>query len=708
MSYLNTVLDDIETNLKLRPNSYNQMYNNYLSNNSYNRYQNNNRNNMFKEDEARNIIKNEMYSYNPNYNNINSEMQIRINQMHNDIQNLKNNLYNSNRIREEMTELNNKIFKIEVDTSSLEKNVKNNEDLYKNTIIEEQNNNEKIINKYNEIEEKYDGLNQKLNIIKEEQNNAGYELMTSIINNNNYNDEITKLENKLNNFLNEQNMKFNNTLTEIYNNFIENTSNKEKEINLIKSNIKNTQEMLNNIKTILSPMNEIPSIKANINEIEEKMKDASIKYEEIVKDQEDMNLKNNELHQSLLNVNKDINEINISINQNQANINDVKNNYIVKSELKEINKKIDSINEEINLLQDNFEKNKKMLNKANKELNNINNDMNDIIIKDEFDLEIKKNQNNFEEFKNSSNNKIDEYNSNYNKLLDKFNQYNEEEINSMISINKQFKEISDKVNINNNEIKKLVAENDNLYNNFFQIKDKFKIIDKNIFNLHSLEMHNINNKKEIEIINEKVDKLEKDLLVDKNVINKNDELQLENIESLDKFNNKLSNENELRQNRYSDLIKETKNNEVSIENQINEINKNLEKNMNEIINKLNEYKNQQIKENEQNMKDLEKINKGISAQIEEFENIKRSIKGNNGNDNKKLLERRLDSLETEINGWFDFSIKMDELIQQNMEENNIKLEEINNKMNIFRQNVSNKLKETKQYIDTTLDSLAIN
>ena len=43
-----------------------------------------------------------------------------------------------------------------------------------------------------------------------------------------------------------------------------------------------------------------------------------------------------------------------------------------------------------------------------------------------------------------------------------------------------------------------------------------------------------------------------------------------------------------------------------------------------------------------------------------------------------------------------------------MEENNIKLEEINNKMNIFRQNVSNKLKETKQYIDTTLDSLAIN
>ena len=44
------------------------------------------------------------------------------------------------------------------------------------------------------------------------------ELMTNEINENNYKQEISKSEDKLNKFLEESNLKFNNTLNEIYSN----------------------------------------------------------------------------------------------------------------------------------------------------------------------------------------------------------------------------------------------------------------------------------------------------------------------------------------------------------------------------------------------------------------------------------------------------------------------------------------------------------
>ena len=53
-------------------------------------------------------------------------------------------------------------------------------------------------------------MEEKVNKIKDEQNKVGNEIMNSIINNNNYEEEKLKLENKLNRFLDEQNEKFNN------------------------------------------------------------------------------------------------------------------------------------------------------------------------------------------------------------------------------------------------------------------------------------------------------------------------------------------------------------------------------------------------------------------------------------------------------------------------------------------------------------------
>ena len=189
--------------------------------------------------------------------------------------------------------------------------------------------------------------------------------------------------------------------------------------------------------------------------------------------------------------------------------------------------------------------------------------------------------------------------------------------------------------------------------------------------------------------------------------NEIDNLQLESLESLDNFNNKVNKENEIRENKYKELIKETQNNEMILENHINEINQKQEYNINEITNKLNEFKKQQFMLNEQNMKNIEQLNHGISEQIREYENIKQSLESDlNNNNNKKILETRINNLEREVDEWLEFSKKIDQLMVENMEENLEKIEEINSQMKNFRENVNNQFKEMKIYIDKTIDNFS--
>ena len=239
MSDLEEYIRQIEEKLKQRnmPN-----YNNYIQ------YNNINTNNINIQNEARNYIKREIYPYNNKYNSTRIEMQNGLNKLHQEIENLKNNEFNVEKINEDINNINSKLFKIEIDASNLEKNIQNNENLQKNSLIEEEKYNQYVINKYNEIEENYDEINKKVEIIKEEQNKVNMELMNSIKNDNNYEEEVTKFENKLNKFLEEQKKKFYNTLSEIYNNFQGNSSNDEQDIKIIKNNIDNAQEMINNIK----------------------------------------------------------------------------------------------------------------------------------------------------------------------------------------------------------------------------------------------------------------------------------------------------------------------------------------------------------------------------------------------------------------------------------------------------------------------------
>jgi hypothetical protein len=122
--------------------------------------------------------------------------------------------------------------------------------------------------------------------------------------------------------------------------------------------------------------------------------------------------------------------------------------------------------------------------------------------------------------------------------------------------------------MNNNDIKKIGSENNKIYDDFLQIKNKFKLVDKNIYNLNNLEKNNKTNEIEIQLIKEKIDKLEKDLLLNKNETDEVNELQTENLTSLENFNSKVINENESRENLYQEMIKESQNNNLMIENKI--------------------------------------------------------------------------------------------------------------------------------------------
>ena len=154
------------------------------------------------------------------------------------------------------------------------------------------------------------------------------------------------------------------------------------------------------------------------------------------------------------------------------------------------------------------------------------------------------------------------------------------------------------------------------------------------------------------------------------------------------------------------MIKESQNNNLMIENKIKELNQNQEMSLNEISNKLEDYKKQQIIINEQNNKEMEQLNKGISEQIKEFESIKRSLLDDKSN-NKKMVEKRIDNLGKEIDEWLEYSKKLHNLMEKNMEENETKLKDINNQMIDFRQDVNVKFNEMKMYVDTTLENYSI-
>ena len=717
MTNLDNLLDEIETKLKLNLNT--QRYNNYnifpnnLNNNNSQFLQNQNNikrfnnyissNDINQRNETREIIKNEMSPYYDD--NTGNLMKYELNKINNEIEQLKNNEFNIDKIHNEINDINKKLYQIEVDTLLLEKNIKSNDEIFKNSVVEGNNNNQNIINKYNEIEKKYDELQDKIKMIKEEQNQIGAELMINKKNDNNFEEELEKIENKLNNFLNERNIKFNNRIQDLYKKYIDTSEIKGNEINKIKFELKNSEEKLNNVNISLNPLKEIPKIKNNIDTLNEALDKANKKFELVIKQHEKMNLNNNELSKSLINTNKNIDNINSKIAINQKNFDEIKNNIIDKNDLKDINDKIENIKNKINILKGKEGNSKNIIKTTNEDLNAMNQNSEKMISKEEYNNNISKKEKELRDLKDINLNKINEYNEHYNNLLNQFNKFNENETNVMIDFNKQLKEASDKVNQNKNDINNLAENNNNIYKNFVKIKKDFKIVDKNIANIQILENKNFKNQKEIEKINDEIKILEENIKKNKEEV---DNFELENLGDLDNFNNKINNIKESKDNSLKELVKEEENSESKFENLIKEFNQKQENDINNFINKLNEIKNEQIIVNQQNMKEIDDLNKNISEKMNEFENIKRSLGNENNDNNKALIEKRIDNLNREIDDLIEFSKKMHILMEQNMAENNSKFDEINEQIDIFKQTISEKLKETKKYIDTTLENISKN
>ena len=106
------------------------------------------------------------------------------------------------------------------------------------------------------------------------------------------------------------------------------------------------------------------------------------------------------------------------------------------------------------------------------------------------------------------------------------------------------------------------------------------------------------------------------------------------------------------------------------------------------------------------MKDLEKLNKGIAEQMDELENIKRSLKDDNNN--KIIIEKKLENLEKGYNDLKDISKYLNESIERYIEENTNKLEDINKQMENFKFNITESIKETKKDVDKILENYSRN
>ena len=125
-----------------------------------------------------------------------------------------------------------------------------------------------IINKYNELEKKFKDLDNRVEVIKDNQNETDKKFQNNVVKNENYKDVITDLKKQVNEFTTridqESSDKLNkmNLLYEQKNNIINN------EIEQLKLQTKNIQGELNDINNSCKNVNEIPKINNDIKDLE--------------------------------------------------------------------------------------------------------------------------------------------------------------------------------------------------------------------------------------------------------------------------------------------------------------------------------------------------------------------------------------------------------------------------------------------------------
>ena len=603
-----------------------------------------------------------------------------LNNIKNEVDNLESNQFSLKNYKDKIKDLNNKINEMEINLSSIEEKSQNNKKL--NEDLKEKGSN--FDDKYKEIEEQFNELQKNLLNVKEEKNKTGIMLMNSIIDNNNYQKELLDQENKINGFINEQKNNFNINISKLNDMFNDGAKSNDKEIEQIKNKMDELQKEVNDSNNKIEKVNEIPNIENKINELKYKIKDMINKINVISNNQEEIKNKKEEISKSVKIDGINIDEINKILNENENNLTYINENYVTKDEIGNINNKITEIKSKIKKI---YEKNKNNNDNdnANVKVDALNLDYKDMVPREYFNNENIKKDKEYKQFQNNYYNKINQIHNNYKDLNGKFDEFGKEEINKTSNLKDIINKITKKIVDNKKEIDNLKNEDEKIYTNFEQIKTKFKTIDLNIAKIKGIEQNNLNNQKKINDINNIILKFER--MISNNKDNINDLKK----DSLNDFDNKINEKIDLKQNELADLVID--NDENSLDLQINELNQKEKENKETLENKLNDFKNNQIKINQKNKKEIETINQRLKQEINEFGNIKKSI----GENNNPEIQKKIISLEKQLESLKESSDKMEKLIENNNQEITEKFKLINDWISNFSNNVNQKLSQLENF-----------
>ena len=470
--------------------------------------------------------------------------------------------------------------------------------------------------------------------------------------------------------------------------------------NKINKSLSNINQVINNLKASLEKFNlSIKELKAYVNK-------EKIEKDKRINDLEQIFYnKLNEIKQEIIPKNKD----------NQENEN-------IKNKFEDIYNKIEEQNYTIEDLKKNLEENdisqKNEINKNNKIFIEKENELAKLITEkfDDFLNKINSYDEKSIEMENNLNEKITDLDNKtnicFNELIKK--------INSKNNNNYQDNELQEQLN---ETINNLVEENENLEKRF-----ENKLEEK----INEIMMNKIKNLEEkINVLEEKIDKKNND--ENNNILNEQinqfDSLIKEKFIDLDKYKNNLL----INLEKSDSNINENKINIHTLNEQINEINKELNKNKDILIEKEKTKNDFENKINEKIDEIYEKINTNNKKEIN-IENIKKEIEDKINNikeENKNIFEDIKIKLKISLGKEFNYKIEetkkelnnLNEYInktitdintqiqslKQNEEKNNkpqynnqLFFENINNKNNI---NInSNPKNKEEKYSSKTLDN----
>jgi len=630
-----------------------------------------------------------------NSDNVIEEMNASIIGMQNDLETLKKKNSNVDRINDDLDDINKKISKYQSNIKYLENEEKNTENALNSILADKKKEDESITNIHNELEGKFMDLKKKLNLIKNDQDKTGEQLRISMVDNN-YDESISILNNNINKFMVESQLNSQDALKNFCDKIEEQDNAKKDKLMEINENIKNLQQELDIINKNLSPVTDIPQMKENIQELDNQINNITNKVEQISENTQIIKKADYENNINMQDFGDKYNEI---LKEQLKEINFIKKNYTYKEDLNDINNKLFEIENDLKKLNeedDGKDNDNKNITKENLINININKDSN-MISKNEFNEEIMKKDNEYNNMKSNIDNKIKKIINNYQLLENQFNELNEQDANIQSSYNLILNKIDEQINENKNNISDLNNDNQNIIKIFGQIQRNFKTIESETEKIKSIEKTEIDNKTQIEDINNQIMKLE-------NMLNENENKgSLNMLDSQIKARNDGAYENEENQN--SNLL-----------SKINELNERKNNNMEYLQNKLNEFRNEQMKINKENIEQIEQLNKKLNEEnkgnelnsnslidIEEIDNDNDNDKDNMDKNNE--LEDKLNKFQEKITLLKTYLEKLYEVEDKNRKDAEEQFNQINIWINNFSSNINGKMDKLKNYVALNLKNL---